>query len=70
MWELVLLHKTAITVFAFAVGDVPDVRTTGLIDLGVVLTAGLAYVLCRGWYAWRTTAPEPVSAGRPAHAAG
>jgi peptidoglycan/LPS O-acetylase OafA/YrhL len=59
LWELVLLHKIVFTVFAFAmIGDVPEAQTTGLIDLGLVVTTGLAYVLCRGWYAWRTTAPR------------
>ena len=70
VWELVLLHKIAVTVFAFSIGDVPEAQTTGLIDLGLVATTGVAYVLCRGWYSWRTITPEPARDGQPARAAG
>ena len=66
LWELVLLHKVVFTAFAFTmVGDVAEAQTTALIDLALVVTTALAYVLCRGWYAWRTAAPEPASDGRP-----
>jgi hypothetical protein len=58
VWELVLAQKIAITVFAFAAGDLPEARSTFFVDLTLVVTTGLAYVLCRGWYGWRTTAPD------------
>jgi hypothetical protein len=54
-WELVFVHKIAITVFAIAAGDTPDAKATWPIDLVLVLATGVAYVLCRGWYGWRTT---------------
>ena len=65
VWELLLGHKTALVVFAAVVGNIPEARLAGLVDLGLVLTVGMAYVLCRGWYGWRTSVPKSVSAGRP-----
>jgi hypothetical protein len=70
LWELLLLHKIAVTVFAFSNADLPDAQTTGLIDLGLVVTTALAYVLCRGWSSWRTTTPEPAGGESAARAAG
>ncbi|MDH2425909.1 hypothetical protein [Sphaerisporangium sp. TRM90804] len=70
VWELVLLQKIAVTVFAFMISHVPEALTTGLIDLALVVTVGVAYVLCRGWYAWRPAAPEPAGHRRPVPAAG
>ncbi|MBD0740263.1 hypothetical protein BGM09_12775 [Streptomyces sp. CBMA29] len=65
-WELVFAHKIAITVFAIAAGDTPDAKATWPIDLVLVIATGLAYVLCRGWYGWRTTTLAPATAARPA----
>ncbi|MBT2227178.1 hypothetical protein [Nonomuraea sp. NEAU-A123] len=60
-WELILLQKILVTIWAFAIGAVPEAQTASFIDLGLVVTTILAYVLCRGWYAWRTTLPtQPV----------
>lgn len=58
LWEVILGHKTALVVFAVVFGDVPEARLAGLIDFGLVLLTVSAYVLCRGWRAWRTTAPR------------
>ncbi|WP_440098866.1 hypothetical protein [Streptosporangium sp. H16] len=58
LWELLLLQKSAITVYSFAMWDMPDASSTALIDLAVTVTTAAAYVLCRGWYAWRTDAPS------------
>ncbi|HEX6341073.1 hypothetical protein [Umezawaea sp.] len=59
VWELVLLQKTAITVFAVAALDLPDAPTTFVVDLSLVVATTAAYVLCRGWESWR---PAAVSA--------
>ncbi|MEU8379871.1 hypothetical protein [Streptosporangium sp. NPDC048865] len=56
LWELLLFQKGAITVYAFAMWDMPDAPTTAFIDLTVTATTAVAYVLCRGWYAWRADA--------------
>ncbi|AOW85794.1 hypothetical protein BC342_03845 [Streptomyces olivaceus] len=60
LWELLLLHKTAVTVFALAVGHVPESSQTALVDGFLVVSTAAAYVLCRGWQAWRPAAPAPV----------
>lgn len=65
-WELAFGHKIAITVFGIAAGDTPDASATWPIDLALVLVIGVAYVLCRGWLGWRTTA---LATARPARAA-
>lgn len=53
-WELILLHKIAVTVFAMAVGSANEAEATAWIDGWLVITTILAYVLCRGWLAWGT----------------
>jgi len=58
VWELLLGHKIALVVFAAVVGNIPEARLAGFVDLGLVVTVGLAYVLCRGWEGWRT---RPIS---------
>lgn len=53
LWELLLLHKGAVTVFSFVMWDrLADAPETALVDLGVTVTTLAAYVLCRGWRAW------------------
>jgi hypothetical protein len=60
-WELILLHKIAVTVFAMAVGSANEAEATAWIDGWLVITTIAAYILCRGWLAWgtlRTTQPN------------
>lgn len=53
LWELLLLHKGAITIYSFVMWDrLADAPETALVDLGVTVTTLIAYVLCRGWLAW------------------
>ena len=59
VWELVLVQKTAITVFALAALDLPDARMTALGDASLVVATAVAYVLCRGWESWRPAAVSP-----------
>ena len=54
VWERLLGHKIALVVFAAVVGNIPEARPAGFVDLGLVVTVGLAYVLCRGWDGWRS----------------
>ena len=57
IWELLLIHKIAITVFAIVNFGVPAAPTHVVVDGFLVVTTALAYVLCRGWQAWRPAAP-------------
>ncbi|MCZ7373616.1 MULTISPECIES: hypothetical protein [unclassified Micromonospora] len=59
MWELLLLHKIAVTVQAAFILDVPHAARTLIADASVSLTTIAGYVLCRGWYAWRRGALGP-----------
>ncbi|MET8525470.1 hypothetical protein [Micromonospora sp. NPDC005172] len=40
-------------VFGALIGDVPEARLSAIIDFGLVAVVATAYVLCRGWLAWR-----------------
>lgn len=62
VWELVLIQKIAITVFALVTFDLPDAQKTFFVDATLVVATLAAYVLCRGWLGWRTTAPAPEAA--------
>lgn len=53
MFELILLQKTLVTVQALIVMDLPGSALTAAIDGAVVVATLTAYVLCRGWYAWK-----------------
>ncbi|ADG73439.1 conserved hypothetical protein [Cellulomonas flavigena DSM 20109] len=57
LWELLLFHKAAITVFCLVRWDLTDAPTTALVDLTVTVSTAAAYVLCRGWLAWRQGGP-------------
>ncbi|GLY02240.1 MULTISPECIES: hypothetical protein [Actinoplanes] len=70
VWELILFHKTAITVLAIVVSDTAFGATeTAAIDGWLVVSTAVAYILCRGWEAWHpftrdsaAAAPRPTSA--------
>lgn len=56
VWELLIVGKSAVTVFGFLAGNVPEARLSAVIDLALVAVVATAYFLCRGWLAWRPTA--------------
>ncbi|MEV4280933.1 hypothetical protein [Actinoplanes xinjiangensis] len=60
MFELILLQKTLVTVHAVIVMGLPGSAQTAAIDGALVVATVTAYVLCRGWYAWKR---RPWSAG-------
>ncbi|WP_432542871.1 hypothetical protein [Kineococcus sp. SYSU DK002] len=62
-WELIFVHKVAITAFALTLGNAPGARETALVDGWLVLSGVLAYVLCRGWSAWRPLSRKQADAG-------
>ncbi|MEU7751159.1 hypothetical protein AB0B57_35295 [Micromonospora sp. NPDC049101] len=59
VWEILLAGKTALVVFGMTIGDVSEARLSALIDLGLVAVVATAYVLCRGWLAWRPATTNP-----------
>ena len=66
VWEFIFLHKVAITIFAIALGDAAEAQRTALIDGWLVITAIPAYILCRGWVAWRTVGKRRAGTGNVA----
>jgi hypothetical protein len=61
LWELIIAQKVALVVAAVVLGDVAEARLAGSIDFGLVVITVAAYLLCRGWTAWRTGVTEPAS---------
>ncbi|MDG4809507.1 hypothetical protein O7634_22395 [Micromonospora sp. WMMD1120] len=59
MWELLLLHKIAVTIQAAFIIDVPHAKLTVIADGFVSLMTIAAYLLCRGWHTWRRGALGP-----------
>ncbi|MEU7587354.1 hypothetical protein AB0A95_13745 [Micromonospora sp. NPDC049230] len=59
VWEILLAGKTALVVFGMTIGDVSEARLSAFIDLGLVAVVATAYVLCRGWLAWRPATTTP-----------
>ncbi|MEV4847012.1 hypothetical protein AB0K20_27795 [Micromonospora matsumotoense] len=59
VWEVVLVGKAALVVFGALIGDVPEARLSAVIDFGLVTVVAAAYVLCRGWLAWRPATTHP-----------
>ncbi|GGM30908.1 hypothetical protein [Micromonospora yangpuensis] len=59
MWELLLIHKIAVTIQAAFILDVPNALLTLIAD-GLVSTTTIAgYLLCRGWHTWHRGALGP-----------
>ena len=52
MWELIVLHKTLVTVHALTVLDLPGAAQTAWVDGALVAATVAAWVLCRGWLTW------------------
>ncbi|MGW0215579.1 hypothetical protein ACWDXH_14415 [Micromonospora chokoriensis] len=61
VWEVVLVGKGALVVFGALIGDVPEARLSAVIDFGLVAVVAAAYVLCRGWLAWRPATTNPTA---------
>ncbi|WP_229074768.1 hypothetical protein [Actinoplanes sp. DH11] len=69
-WELMFVHKVAITTFALALAGVPEARETAMVDGWLVVSGAVAYVLTRGWTAWRPLIDKRATGAdlAPAHA--
>lgn len=57
LWELLLAQKLAITLFALVNLSVEGAVRHAVVDGWLVISTVLAYVLCRGWWAWRGFSP-------------
>ena len=58
VWELIVVHKVAVTTVGFANINAYEAGSAATIDLVLVILTVLAWVLCRGWLSWqRATAP-------------
>ena len=65
IWELLLIQKTAVSLFALVNLGATDSVRDSISDSSLVVATAVAYVLCRGWQAWRpqdeATTPTPGS---------
>lgn len=53
IWELVFFHKAAMAVSAPLLPGVAGAASAGVIDGALAIMVLLAYLLTRGWTAWR-----------------
>jgi len=61
VWELVFGQKLAVTVFGFLNFGVNEARRDATTDFVLVVVMVVSYILCRGWYTWRSEATVPRS---------
>ncbi|MEV0109758.1 hypothetical protein AB0H42_25945 [Nocardia sp. NPDC050799] len=67
VWELVILHKVALTVTALVYSRNDAIEGAGAIlvwDGGLSVVLLVAYLLCRGWSSWAAPASARTSGGR------
>lgn len=53
IWELLLIQKTAVSVFALVNLGATDSVRDSISDSSLVVATAVGYVLCRGWQTWR-----------------
>ncbi|GAA2691176.1 MULTISPECIES: hypothetical protein [Actinosynnema] len=53
LWELVLVHKVALTAVALTVAHTGEGIGAALVDGWLAVSTAVAYAACRGWRAWR-----------------
>ena len=53
VWELAFFHKLGMAVSALVFTDASEAAVAGSIDAVLALLLAVAYVLTRGWTAWR-----------------
>lgn len=67
IWELLLIQKTAVSVFALVNLGATDSVRDSISDSSLVVATAVAYVLCRGWQAWRPDDAAAAPATGSAH---
>jgi hypothetical protein len=55
MWELAFFHKTAMAVSALFLSGAEGAALAGTIDALLAVLIALAYILTRGWKAWKSS---------------
>lgn len=53
VWELAFFHKAAMAVSALFLADADGAALAGTIDAVLAIVILLAYILTRGWIAWK-----------------
>lgn len=53
VWELALFHKVAMAISALILSGAKDAAMAGTIDGVLAVLIAMAYVLTRGWMAWK-----------------
>lgn len=59
VWELVFGQKVAVTIFGMLNFNVNEAHRDATTDFVLVVVIAISYVLCRGWYTWRSRAVVP-----------
>ena len=59
IWELAFFHKMAMAISALFLSGADGAVMAGTIDAILAVLIALAYILTRGWRAWRTPADTP-----------
>ena len=54
VWELAFFHKAAMAISALILSGAKDVAMAGTIDGVLAVLIAMAYVLTRGWTAWKS----------------
>ncbi|MEW9529658.1 hypothetical protein [Microbispora sp. NPDC049125] len=62
VWELIIAQKTSLIAFSVVMSDVPEARLAGWVDFVLLIIVVSGYVLCRGWYSWKSNVAVTVSA--------
>lgn len=53
LWELLFMHKAGLAIAATLLPAMPEARSAGMVDLGLAIAIGAAWVLTRGWTSWQ-----------------
>lgn len=53
MWELAFFHKVAMTITALLIPGAEQAASAGMIDGVLAVLIMIAYILTRGWTAWK-----------------
>jgi len=56
IWELAFFHKMAMAISALFLSNADGAVVAGTVDAILALLITMAYILTRGWRAWRTPA--------------
>lgn len=55
IWELAFFHKTAMAVSALFLSGAKEAAMAGTIDAVLAVIIAIAYILTRGWMAWKSS---------------